>query len=125
MVDDLVRRPLHETWRWWFALFVPPLAWGARLLGGWAIAEVACDGGWAGDPAYYIVQSVILALGVALVVWAMFAVVAALRDERGQLEFDTSGSYAFLAVVALLSGAIFGLLVVVEGSAVYMVGCGS
>lgn len=126
MVNDLVRRPLAETWKWWFALFAPPLAWGARLLAGWTIAEIACDGGWAGDPTYYVIQSAVTATGVAFVAGAMLAGVSALRAEGGgELEFDTSSVYAFLAVVALISGAIFGLLIIVEGSAVYMVSCGS
>lgn len=125
MVNDLVRRPLEETWKWWLALFGPPIAWGARLLAGWTIAEVACDRGWADEPSYYVVQSLVLAVGVTVVAGSVWAALSALRDEREALEFDTAGNYAFLSVVALLSAAIFGLLIVVEGSAVYIVGCGA
>lgn len=123
MASDLIRRPVSETWRWWAALIVTPAIWGARLLAGWAVAEVACKGTWAGEPRYIVIQTLIGIASLALVIGAGLAAVSAMRHNSESLEFDSPNAYVFLGISGVLSTVIFGLLIVVETSAVYMVSC--
>lgn len=123
MASDLLRRPVSETWKWWAALIVPPLVWGARLLAGWTVAEFACVGAWAGETRYVVIQTLIGLACLALVIGSGLAAVSALRSRSENLKFDSPDAYVFLGVSGVLSAVIFGLLIIVETSAVYMVSC--
>lgn len=111
------------AWRLWTALTLPPLLWGARLLAGWTIGEVACDRGWQTTSGYVIVQTLVTAVAFASIVVSAISSYRALRADRADSTFDPEGSVSFLAVSGLLSCVVFGLLVLVEGSAVYLVSC--
>lgn len=109
--------------RWWVALAVPPLVWGARLLAGWAIAEVACDAGWEATTGFVVLQTVVTAVALGLVITSGIVAYRAAPGGLRRLGFDPDSSRPFLVLSGILSVVVFGLLVLVEGSAVYMVSC--
>ena len=123
MSKDLLHRPLRETWKWWSALIVAPVLWGARLLAGWAIAEIACAQGWAPSTGYYAIETAILALAIVPIALTGLAAGSALRGSAGGVEVDPVEVYPFLAITSVLSAVIFGSLVIVEALTVYVVTC--
>lgn len=121
---DLLERPLRETWQTWAGLFVPPLVWGARLLATWTVAEVACARGWALTPGYYLLQTAITLAALSLGLGSGWAAWNAFRRSPREDGFDPSGAEAFLALTGVVSAVVFSMLMALEGSGVYLVGCG-
>lgn len=122
-MTDLLDRPLRDTWRLWLALVAAPALWGARLLAGWTVAEVACARGWAGTPTYLITQTAIALVALALTAvsgWAAWTAIGS-HEEVG---FDPGDSERFLAVTGIITAALFGLLIALESTSVYLVACG-
>jgi hypothetical protein len=97
--------------------------WGGRLLAGWAVAEVACARGWAESAGYWLLQTVVTALALAVVAVTGVAAWRVLRND-GSVDLDTERPAPFLAVSGVLASALFALLIMVEGTSVYLVGCG-
>ena len=120
---DLLDRPIRETWRLWSALLIPPTLWGSRLLAGWTIAEFACAGRWEDTATYTVIQTAVILTAFFLSAATGWAAWSTLRN-REDGRFDPGRTEPFLAVTGILSAAIFSLLIVVEGTSVYLVGCG-
>lgn len=115
--------PLRISWPHWAALVAAPAAWGGRLLAGWAIAEVACARGSAESAGYWILQTAITAMAVAVVAVTGVAAWRVVRND-GSMDLETERSAPFLAISGILAAALFALLIIVEGTSVYLVGCG-
>lgn len=121
-MTDLLDQPLRETWRTWSGLLVPPLMWGARLLATWTVAQVACNRGWALTADYYTLQTAITLSALILTLgsgWAAWSVLRGTSDDY----FDPPESRPFLALTGVVSAVVFSLLIVLEGSGVYLIGC--
>jgi len=118
-----VSPPTRDRIRWWVALTVPPAVWGARLLAGWTIAEIACDQAQAGAGRYLALQAGITAVAIAAIVMSALVAWGALRSDGTRASFDSEKATTFLGISGLLSALVFGLLVVVESSALLIVGC--
>ncbi|MFP3914573.1 MAG: hypothetical protein ACLFWM_06835 [Actinomycetota bacterium] len=123
-MTDLLDQPLSRTWRIWWALIAPPLLWGARLLATWTVAEVACARGWASTTRYFAIQTAITAVAVGLAVFGGWAAWTALEGSPGRRHFDPSDPEGFLALTGVVSTLVFSLLMILEGSGVYLIGCG-
>lgn len=111
------------SWQHWAALLAAPTLWGGRLLAGWAIAEVACAHGWADGALFWTVQTLVTAAALAIVVAAGLVAWKAARADA-EMDVETERPASFLAVSGVLASLLFGLLIVIEGSSVYLVGCG-
>jgi hypothetical protein len=111
------------SWHHWAALLVAPTLWGARLLAGWAIAEVACARGWADGARFWTVQTLVTATALAVVAAAGVVAWRAARADTG-MDVESERPASFLAVSGVLASLLFGFLILVEGSSVYLVGCG-
>jgi hypothetical protein len=111
------------TWPHWLALVAPPTVWGARLLAGWAIAEIACAGDWGDTTGYRLLQTLVTVGALAVTVFTGVVAWNAARREAS-LNAETEQTAPFLAISGVLASLLFGLLILVEGSAVYLVGCG-
>lgn len=110
------------TWSHWAALLAPPALWGARLLAGWAIAEIACAGNWADTTGYRILQTLVTLAALAITAFTGVAAWKVVRSEAS-MGADTEHTAPFLAISGVLASLLFGLLILVEGSSVYLVGC--
>lgn len=116
-------RPTTPQWRDWLALLIAPVVWGARLLASWTIAEMACQGGGATSPTYYLGQSLVSVVALALVIFAGTMAWSGARAREGD-DFDPEPARRFLAYSAVLTAVIFSMLIVAEGSTIFLVGCG-
>lgn len=121
-MTDLLDQPLRETWRTWSGLLVPPLMWGARLLATWTVSQVACSRGWALTPGYYLLQTSITGLALLLTLGSGWAAWSVLREGSDDY-FDPPAAGPFLALTGVVSAVVFGLLIILEGSGVYLIGC--
>lgn len=123
-MTDLLDLPLRDTWRTWAGLLVPPTMWGARLLATWTVAEVACSRGWALTPGYYALQTAITLVALLLSVGSGWAAWTVLHKRSGGDRFDPPDATAFLGLTGVVSAVVFSLLMALEGSGVYLIGCG-
>lgn len=122
-MTDFLDQPLRETWRTWFGLVIPPLMWGARLLATWTVAQVACNRGWATTRSYYVLQTTITASALLLTLASGVLAWSVLRNGSHDF-FDPPGARPFLALTGVVSAIVFALLILLEGSGVYLIGCG-
>jgi hypothetical protein len=117
------RDTIAIDWRSWLSLLVAPIVWGARLLASWTVAEMACSGNGSTSSLYLLGQSLITVAALALVVFAGVMAWSAARAREGD-DFDPEPAPRFLAYSGVLAAVIFSLLIVAEGSTIYLVGCG-
>lgn len=120
MSDDATLAP---DWRHWLSLLLSPVVWGARLLASWTVAETACHGDGATSSFYLVTQTLITIVALALAVFAGAMAWSAARAREGD-DFDPEPISRFLAYSGVLAAVVFSLLIVAEGSTIYLVGCG-
>lgn len=114
---------IAADWRSWLSLLVAPVVWGARLLASWTVAEMACSGDSATSSLYWLSQSLITVAALALVLFAGVMAWSGARNREGD-DFDPEPARRFLAYSGVLAAVIFSLLILAEGSTIYLVGCG-
>lgn len=100
----------------WFGLLGPPLIWAARFGTSYALVPYACD---RDAPALLQVVTLVALLataGAGLTAWQAWR--AAGRGRRLELG-EPAGRTRFMALAGMLSSALFFLLIVAEGLALF------